>query len=153
MGPAKADRLSASNRSNRFAGLWLTPLSGISPSRGLAAQSRVLETMLNRPRTATVTVVFDLDGTIADTAGDLIDAANAALIGEGFGEAPPEAIRRGVGYGTKAMLQSALAAQGHEASAERMQRMSAGLVAHYEKNLAAKTRLFPGFSEVSRPPP
>jgi len=110
-----------------------------------------LENTLNpsEPPAQRITIVFDLDGTIADTAGDLIDAANAALIAEGFGRAPAEAIKKGVGYGTKAMLESALAAGGHEATAELVQRMGARLVAHYEENIAAKTRLFPGFSEVA----
>ncbi|MGO9172733.1 MAG: HAD-IA family hydrolase [Rhodomicrobium sp.] len=105
--------------------------------------------MLHRPRKKSATIVFDLDGTIADTADDLADAANAALISEGFGEAPAEAIKKGVGYGAKAMLQSALSAGGHAADAELLGRLSAKLVAHYEENIAAKTRLFPGFLEVA----
>ncbi len=96
-----------------------------------------------------ITIVFDLDGTIADTAGDLIDAANAALAAEGFRPAPAEAIKKGVGYGTKAMLESALAASGHNADPEQMQRLGAKLLAHYEENIAAKTQLFPGFPEVA----
>jgi len=102
-----------------------------------------------RPRSAGVTVVFDLDGTIADTAADLIDATNAALIAEGFGEAPAEAIKKGAGYGAKAMLQSALTAGCHDADAGQMQRLAAKLAAHYEENIAVKTRLFPGFSEAA----
>ncbi len=98
---------------------------------------------------AKVTVVFDLDGTIADTAGDLIDAANAALAGEGFGHAPAEAIRQGVGYGAKAMLQAALSATGHDAAPGQMERLTAKLVAHYEDNIAVTTRLFPGFEAAA----
>jgi phosphoglycolate phosphatase len=96
------------------------------------------------------TIVFDLDGTIADTAADLIDAANAALIAEGFRPAGAEAIRRGVGYGAKAMLQAALASTGEAADAGRLQRLAALLVAHYEENIAIKTRFFPGFLETAR---
>jgi phosphoglycolate phosphatase len=107
--------------------------------------------MLKRiaPEAWPATIVFDLDGTIAGTASDLIDAANAALIVEGFGAAPPEAIRRGVGYGAKAMLRSALFALGQEADTAQMERMTAKLVAHYEENIAVKTRLFPGFVEAA----
>jgi phosphoglycolate phosphatase len=96
-----------------------------------------------------ITVVFDLDGTIADTAADLIDAANAALLAEGFPEAPAEAIRKGVGYGTKAMLGAALEACAREAAPWQMERLSARLVAHYEANIAKKTALFPGFREAA----
>lgn len=107
--------------------------------------------MLNRsvPPSSNVTVVFDLDGTIADTAPDLIGAANAALAAGGFGLAPAEAIRKGVGYGAKAMLQSAVAALGREADEEQLRRLTQSLVAHYEENIAAKTTLFPGFSEAA----
>jgi phosphoglycolate phosphatase len=110
-----------------------------------------LESVLNRfdLPLSTVIVVFDLDGTVADTAPDLIDAANAALAGEGFGHAPAEAIKRGVGYGSKAMLQSAIAALGREADAEQLRRMSERLVVHYEENIAGKTKLFPGFGEAA----
>jgi phosphoglycolate phosphatase len=91
------------------------------------------------------TIVFDLDGTIADTSPDLIDAANAALMAEGLPLATAEAIKAGVGYGTKAMLQCALSSRGKEADPEQMRRLAARLVEHYEENIAVKTRLFPGF--------
>ncbi len=107
--------------------------------------------MLNWPKRATsaATIIFDLDGTIADTAGDLIRAANAALISEGFPAAPADAIKKGVGYGSKAMLQSALSALGREAGATQLQRLAGRLLAHYEANIAVETRLYPGFEEVA----
>ncbi|MGA7326398.1 MAG: HAD hydrolase-like protein [Rhodomicrobium sp.] len=107
--------------------------------------------MLNwpKPSTSAATVIFDLDGTIADTAGDLINAANAALISEGFPPAPAEAIKKGVGYGSKAMLQSGLSALGHEADATQLQRLAGRLVANYEENIAVETRLYPGFEEAA----
>ncbi len=108
--------------------------------------------MLRRitPEAGPATIVFDLDGTIAGTADDLIDAANAALVAEGFADAPAEAIRHGVGYGAKAMLRLALSVQGRSADAEQMERLSARLVAHYEANIAIKTRVFPGFDEAAK---
>jgi phosphoglycolate phosphatase len=107
--------------------------------------------MANRtmPHLAGITAVFDLDGTIADTADDLADAANAALISEGFASVPAAAIVKSAGYGTRAMLQSALSAGGNSAGIEQMQRMSTKLVAHYEENIACKSRLFPGFTETA----
>ena len=95
------------------------------------------------------TIVFDLDGTIADTAGDLIDAANAALIAEGFRSASAEAIRGGVGYGAKAMLDHALRSSGQIADLSQMNRLAERLVQHYEEHIAIKTRLFPGFLETA----
>jgi phosphoglycolate phosphatase len=107
--------------------------------------------MVNRttPRLAGLTAVFDLDGTIADTAGDLADAANAALISEGFAAVPAAAIAKSAGYGASSMLRSALAAGGYGADAEQMLRMSKELLAYYEQNIARKSRLFPGFAETA----
>jgi phosphoglycolate phosphatase len=96
------------------------------------------------------TVVFDLDGTIADTSGDLIDATNAALTAEGFRRADPGAILSAVGYGTKAMLRSALLTTGDVVDAAQMELLAWRLVSHYEDNIAVKTRLFPGFIEAAR---
>jgi phosphoglycolate phosphatase len=99
---------------------------------------------------AGITAVFDLDGTVADTAGDLADAANAALLSEGFAAAPVAAIVKSAGYGSRAMISSALSAAGHSADNAQMLRLAAKLVAHYEENIAHKSRLFPGFAEAAR---
>jgi phosphoglycolate phosphatase len=90
-------------------------------------------------------VVFDLDGTIADTAPDLIEAANTALASEGLGPAPAAAIRCAVGHGARAMLSAGIEALGGEPDAEQVQR----LIEHYEQNIAVKTQLFPGFGETA----
>ena len=95
------------------------------------------------------TIVFDLDGTIADTAADLIDAANAALMAEGFRPASADAIRRGVGYGAKAMLDHALSSSGQSADTAQFAQLTGRLVQHYEEHIANKTRLFPGFLETA----
>jgi phosphoglycolate phosphatase len=95
------------------------------------------------------TIVFDLDGTIADTAADLIDAANTALVAEGFRPARAEAIRKGVGYGAKAMLDHAFRSTGESADAAQMKRLAERLVQHYENHIAVKTSLFPGFLETA----
>jgi phosphoglycolate phosphatase len=97
-----------------------------------------------------ITVVFDLDGTIADTAADLIDAANAALVSEGFPQAPAEAIKKAVGQGSKAMIRAGLEASAQKAEPWQVERLSARLVSHYDANIAEKTAFFPGFREVAQ---
>ena len=96
------------------------------------------------------TVIFDLDGTIADTAADLVPAANAALAEAGLPFAEPEAILKGVGYGANAMLRSALASLGRDADKGQMQQMADALAAHYEANISKRTTLFPGFLAVAK---
>jgi len=95
------------------------------------------------------TLIFDLDGTIADTAGDLIEAANAALVERGFSRASSSAIRQGVGYGAKAMLRAALEETRETADEAELTHLAERLVAHYEPRIAIKTRLFPGFLDAA----
>jgi phosphoglycolate phosphatase len=110
-----------------------------------------METVLNLSgqSTPSAVVVFDLDGTIADTAPDLIEAANSALASEGLGPAPAAAIKSGVGYGARAMLRAGIEALGGEPDAEQLRRLGDRLIAHYEENIAIKTQLFPGFGEAA----
>ncbi|MFM9977699.1 MAG: HAD-IA family hydrolase [Sphingomonadaceae bacterium] len=58
------------------------------------------------------TVVFDLDGTIADTSPDLAYALNAALQSLGRAPLPLAAIRTMIGHGARALLRNGLAATG-----------------------------------------
>ena len=52
-----------------------------------------------------VTLVFDLDGTLAETAGDLIAALNFVLAPEGIAPTPVAAARSLVGGGARALIQ------------------------------------------------
>ncbi|MEM6906987.1 MAG: HAD hydrolase-like protein, partial [Pseudomonadota bacterium] len=52
--------------------------------------------------------IFDLDGTLADTAADLLAAANAALEPLGLPLLDPEADRSIAGRGGRAMLRRSL---------------------------------------------
>jgi phosphoglycolate phosphatase len=101
-----------------------------------------------RPSFAGCTVVFDLDGTIADTAPDLIEAANVALEAHGYPAASAEAIKPGVGYGTKAMLRAALASQ-NIALPSDLKPLADALVAHYADHIAVRTRPFPAFTDAA----
>jgi phosphoglycolate phosphatase len=108
-----------------------------------------MENMLPHSGHSSISVIFDLDGTIADTAPDLVDAANAALAADDIGPAPAEAIKARVGYGARAMLQSGIEALGLESDPEQLRRLSEKLVSHYEQNIAGKTKLFPGFEDAA----
>jgi len=60
------------------------------------------------------TIVYDLDGTLADTAGDLMGALNAVLILEGLAPLPVENARSMLGAGGRALIERGFATSGRE---------------------------------------
>jgi phosphoglycolate phosphatase len=91
------------------------------------------------------TVLFDLDGTLADTAPDLAGALNALLVENGRQPLPYEIIRPQVSHGATALITLgfglAAGAPGFEALRQR-------LLVIYRAGLCRETRLFPGMAEV-----
>ena len=90
------------------------------------------------------TAVFDLDGTLADTAADLIAAANAACALEGLPPLDPAAERAVAGHGGRAMIRRAMALAGRPEDAGLVERLVPPFLAAYEARIAEETRLFPG---------
>ena len=89
------------------------------------------------------TVLFDLDGTLADTAPDLTAALNHALEALGRPAIPPESVRHMVGHGARALLRQGLEATGG-CSEEQLDRGLPVLLAYYEAHIADGSRPFPG---------
>lgn len=89
-------------------------------------------------------VVFDLDGTLADTAGDLIATLNAVLAGEGLAPVEAALVRDTVGAGARALIAQGFAAAGRELLPERLDALFLAFLAHYGQHLCDATRLFPG---------
>lgn len=89
------------------------------------------------------TVGFDLDGTLLDTARDLGEALNHALIGGGRSPVPLAAVRGLIGGGARTMIERALAEQGG-ASDNEVDKLFAVLLEHYREHLADHTQPFPG---------
>jgi phosphoglycolate phosphatase len=89
-------------------------------------------------------LVFDLDGTLADTADDLIGALNVLLSREGYPNLPLAESRWMVGAGARALVQRGFAANGAELAPARIELLVQDFLAHYEDHIADETRLFPG---------
>lgn len=89
-------------------------------------------------------IVFDLDGTLVDSAPDLIDSLNVILGREGLAPVPLEEGRKFVGRGARVMLRRGLEASGMTASEARLDAMFAAFLAYYEDHLSVKTRFYPG---------
>lgn len=89
-------------------------------------------------------VVFDLDGTMVDTAPDIAESINVALRALQLSAAPTEVIIPGVSLGAAEMLKLGLAFNGVEATPERVADGVAHFLSHYEANIAVKSRPYPG---------
>ena len=99
----------------------------------------------------TKTVVFDLDGTLADTSGDLIAAANACFNARGLGDLLHPVDDALVAFhGGRAMLRTGYGRVGSDVlmppGAEDEDYMR--LLDHYGQNIAQHTRLYPGVAET-----
>jgi phosphoglycolate phosphatase len=89
------------------------------------------------------TIVFDLDGTLIDTAPDLIDALNIILAQEGLPAVPLDTARNLIGGGARTMIERALAAAGRTRTPIELDRLYAIFVAHYAEHIADRSRPFP----------
>jgi phosphoglycolate phosphatase len=91
-----------------------------------------------------LTIVFDLDGTLIDTAPDLIDALNRTLAQEGLPVLPFDTARNLIGGGARTMIERALAAAGGRMRTPiERDRLYAVFVAHYAEHIADRSRPFP----------
>jgi phosphoglycolate phosphatase len=89
------------------------------------------------------TIVFDLDGTLVDTAPDLIDTLNLILSRERLASVPFETARVMIGGGARGMIERAVAAEGRSCAKPEIDRMFAAFVEHYAAHIADRSRPFP----------
>jgi phosphoglycolate phosphatase len=90
-----------------------------------------------------LTIVFDLDGTLIDTAADLIDTLNVVLTGERLPAMPFATARELIGGGAKRMIERALAVEGRACARADIDRLYATFIVHYADHLADRSRPYP----------
>lgn len=90
-------------------------------------------------------VLFDLDGTFADTAPDMAYALNRVLESRGRAPLPFEQIRPYVSHGGKAMIQAGFGLTPEHAEFAPLRQEFLDI---YRDNVANDTRLFPGMEEL-----
>jgi phosphoglycolate phosphatase len=88
--------------------------------------------------------VFDLDGTLADTAGDLVGTLNVILEQEGLASLPVEHARDMIGAGARALIERGFEAAGKELAPTRLDALYWQFMVHYGENICIRTKLFPG---------
>lgn len=100
-----------------------------------------------RSSLAGVAVIFDLDGTLIDTAADLAASMNHVLQQAGRSPVPLDRVRHLVGHGGRAMLEKGFREYGGEAPCDLDPHLALFLE-HYLRNIADQSRPFPGVVET-----
>ncbi|ORU90637.1 MAG: haloacid dehalogenase [Cycloclasticus sp. symbiont of Poecilosclerida sp. M] len=90
-------------------------------------------------------VLFDLDGTLVDTAPDLANALNHVLNQENQNSLPYPTIRPMVSNGANGLLKLAF---GDALSVEKHEQLKADLISFYKQNIAVESALFDGMADI-----
>lgn len=93
-------------------------------------------------------LIFDLDGTLVDTAPDLLGAMNAVLVAQGRAPVDPETLRHMVGFGAASLIRQAMAATGPAVAEEQLPSLVDNFIVHYRAHLADSSVPFPGVVET-----
>jgi len=98
--------------------------------------------------TSVGTIVFDLDGTLVDTAPDLINALNFILDREGLPPVPLHAARNMIGAGARRLLERGLELEGRSVESMDINRLTSDFIDHYAAHIADFSRPFEGLESA-----
>lgn len=99
-------------------------------------------------RNRRLSLCFDLDGTLIDTAPDLVRVLNLVIAKEGLGATDYNAARDHVGFGAKKLIREACARADHAISEARVDELWHLFLKLYEDDIAQLSRPFPGVLET-----
>ena len=94
------------------------------------------------------TIVFDLDGTLVDTAPDLTAATNHTLSLQGLAPITVAELHPFIGHGSYAMIEAGLRFRGASVAREEIERLHEHFLAFYADNIAVGSRPFEGIPEL-----
>ncbi len=94
------------------------------------------------------TIVFDLDGTLVDTAPDLISALNHVLEREGMPAVPLHLARTMIGAGARRLIERGLELDGRVVSVEDINRLTNDFIDYYAAHIADASRPFEGLDDA-----
>jgi phosphoglycolate phosphatase len=89
-------------------------------------------------------IVFDLDGTLIDTAPDLVAALNFVLQREGLPLVPVASARNMIGAGARKLIERGLELDGRTMSVQDIDRLTADFITYYKAHIADASRPFDG---------
>src|ERR1700719_2660867 len=98
--------------------------------------------------TSARTVVFDLDGTLVDTAPDLINALIYVLGREGLPSVPLHSARNMIGAGARRLIERGLELEGRPAGLEDITRLTSDFIDYYAAHIADGSRPFDGLEDA-----
>jgi phosphoglycolate phosphatase len=93
-------------------------------------------------------LIFDLDGTLVDTAPDLLQATNHALSLIDCPTITPAQLRSFVGHGALELIRRGIAAAGRNVNEGEIKRLHQTLLEYYSANICRNSTLFPGLVNV-----
>lgn len=93
-------------------------------------------------------LVFDLDGTLLETAPDLVGTLNEILTEEGLQPIPLSTAKTYIGQGAKMMIEKGFAANGATAGDGRANELMPVFLDKYEARIARETYAFPGLLDA-----
>ncbi len=94
------------------------------------------------------TVVFDLDGTLVDTAPDLINALNFVLSREGLPPVPLKSARTMIGAPAGRLIERGLELEGRIDGADDITRLTGDFIEYYAAHIADASRPFDGLESA-----
>lgn len=89
-------------------------------------------------------IVFDLDGTLVDTAPDLVGALNFVLQREGLPLVPVASARNMIGAGARKLIERGLELEGRAMSVADVDRLTGDFIAYYKDHIADASKPFEG---------
>jgi phosphoglycolate phosphatase len=96
------------------------------------------------------TIVYDLDGTLADTAEDLVATVNWLLAREGLAPLPVESAGSLLGAGARPLIKRGFAAAGKTLDAQEIEALFGDFLEHYNAHIVDRTKLYPGVDAALR---
>jgi len=94
--------------------------------------------------TSSPLIIFDLDGTLVDTAPDLVSALNFVLQREGLPLVPMASARNMIGAGARRLIERGLELDDRTMSVRDIDRLTADFIAYYKAHIADASHPFDG---------